>query len=244
MSRTVTVLFDSRTEAELARERLAVDLRAQHTRIIAKDTLAAIEGLNIEKKDAFALRQALRRGAHAVIAEVPSGSTPDRIVSLLGLSTRSKDLPTAEATARRPMGYGIESTFAPSAPGDEKSENVADERAGQLPEEQANTPPPTNGGKHTEREAAPRRAADPVSSRTSGGLNGGYSSLTGAEAEAAGLFKERTIDFAEMREEAIVTKEAVVREEVIVTKTVDERAEKIRDTVRRTNFEVEQLDPR
>ena len=44
-----------------------------------------------------------------------------------------------------------------------------------------------------------------------------------------------------MREEPVVTKIAVVREEVIVRKTMQERTETIRDTVRQTEVEVEDL---
>ncbi len=65
--------------------------------------------------------------------------------------------------------------------------------------------------------------------------------LTDRELEAGGLFKERAIEIAEMREEPVVTKVAVVHEEVIVRKTVKERTETIRDTVRHTEVEVEDL---
>lgn len=65
--------------------------------------------------------------------------------------------------------------------------------------------------------------------------------LTDSEIEAGGLFKERVFEVAEMREEPVVTKIAVVREEVIVRRTVTNRTETIRDTVRQTEVEVEDL---
>ena len=65
--------------------------------------------------------------------------------------------------------------------------------------------------------------------------------LSDSDIESGGLFKERVFEIAEMREEPVVTKTAVVREEVIVRKTVTERSETIRDTVRRTEIEVEDL---
>jgi stress response protein YsnF len=65
--------------------------------------------------------------------------------------------------------------------------------------------------------------------------------LSDEEVESGGLFKERVFEIAEMREEPVVTKVAVVREEVIVRKTVNERTETIRDTVRHTEVEVEDL---
>ncbi|HYD65115.1 YsnF/AvaK domain-containing protein [Azospirillum sp.] len=52
-------------------------------------------------------------------------------------------------------------------------------------------------------------------------------------------FKERTIDVTERREEAVVNKEARVREEVVIRKEVEERAQNVSDTVRRTEVEID-----
>ena len=52
-------------------------------------------------------------------------------------------------------------------------------------------------------------------------------------------FKERTIEVSETDEEAVVEKEARVVEEVVVSKDAVEREETVRDTVRRTEVEVE-----
>ena len=54
-------------------------------------------------------------------------------------------------------------------------------------------------------------------------------------------FKEGTIEVKETQEEAVIAKEARVVEEVRVRKNVDQRTEKVQDTVRRTEVEVEQL---
>lgn len=56
-------------------------------------------------------------------------------------------------------------------------------------------------------------------------------------------FKEGTIEITETAEEAVVAKRARVVEEVVVNKNIEERMETVRDTVRRTNVEVEQLAP-
>jgi uncharacterized protein (TIGR02271 family) len=52
-------------------------------------------------------------------------------------------------------------------------------------------------------------------------------------------FQERTIEASETREEAVVDKTARVTEEVVVDKDVDERTETVRDTVRKTEVEVD-----
>jgi len=53
-------------------------------------------------------------------------------------------------------------------------------------------------------------------------------------------FKEGVIEMTETVEEAVVNKQARVVEEVVVHKEVKDRVETVRDTVRRTNVEVEQ----
>lgn len=55
------------------------------------------------------------------------------------------------------------------------------------------------------------------------------------------LFTEKTYEFTETDEEAVVAKEARVVEEVVVDKNVEERTQTVSDTVRRTDVEVEQL---
>ncbi|GAB3542729.1 hypothetical protein GCM10027343_15140 [Noviherbaspirillum agri] len=61
-----------------------------------------------------------------------------------------------------------------------------------------------------------------------------------SEADMA-AFKEGSIELRETAEEAIVSKSARVVEEVEVSKEVGQRTEEIKDTVRRTDVEVEQL---
>ncbi len=59
---------------------------------------------------------------------------------------------------------------------------------------------------------------------------------------ALGAFKEGTIEVIGTIEEPVISKQARVVEEVVVGKDVQERTETIRDTVRRTDVDVEQLD--
>jgi uncharacterized protein (TIGR02271 family) len=54
-------------------------------------------------------------------------------------------------------------------------------------------------------------------------------------------FKEGTVEMTEMHEEAVISKEARVVEEVNIRKDVDERVERVQDTVRRTEVEVEKI---
>jgi stress response protein YsnF len=61
------------------------------------------------------------------------------------------------------------------------------------------------------------------------------------EAEAA--FEERTVEVLGTSEEAVVRKEARVVGEVSLGKRVEEREETVRDTVRKTKVEVEEVAP-
>lgn len=55
-------------------------------------------------------------------------------------------------------------------------------------------------------------------------------------------FQERTIEATELHEEAVVAKEARVVEEVVVSKEVDEHTETIRDTIRKIDIDVQDLE--
>ena len=55
------------------------------------------------------------------------------------------------------------------------------------------------------------------------------------------VFNERTVELTETDEEAVVAKDARVVEEVVVGKDVEQRTETVRDTVRRTDVEIDDL---
>ena len=61
--------------------------------------------------------------------------------------------------------------------------------------------------------------------------------------EADTAFQERTVEMTETAEEVEVAKEARVVEEITLRKTAEEHEERVRDTVRRTEVEVERLKP-
>lgn len=63
--------------------------------------------------------------------------------------------------------------------------------------------------------------------------------VEGSSEVPADAFRERTIEVTETDEEAVVSKTAHVRETVVVRKDVEERAQSVRDTVRRTEVEIE-----
>ncbi|HEX8380361.1 MAG TPA: DUF2382 domain-containing protein [Allosphingosinicella sp.] len=66
--------------------------------------------------------------------------------------------------------------------------------------------------------------------------------LSDSEVAERGLLQERVIEIGEMREEAVVSRQAFVREEVVIRKDVEERTERIAETLRRTEVDVETLE--
>lgn len=62
-------------------------------------------------------------------------------------------------------------------------------------------------------------------------------------ADAGDAFRERTIEATERAEVPVVQKQARVVEEVVVGKEAAQRTETVRDTVRRTDVNVEKTDP-
>jgi stress response protein YsnF len=62
--------------------------------------------------------------------------------------------------------------------------------------------------------------------------------LSESEVAESGLLQERVIEIGEMREEAVVSKRAVVREELVIRKDVEERTERVSETLRRTEVDV------
>lgn len=55
------------------------------------------------------------------------------------------------------------------------------------------------------------------------------------------VFSEQAFELTETDEEAVVAKETRVIEEVVIGKTVEQRTETVRDTVRRSDVEIEEL---
>jgi stress response protein YsnF len=60
--------------------------------------------------------------------------------------------------------------------------------------------------------------------------------------DAEEAFREGSFEVTERAEEAVVSKEARVVEEVVVNKEVEERTETVRDTVRRTDVDVREME--
>lgn len=229
MSRTVAALYDTRAEAETARARLSAEVKADQVRIIAKDTVAALDTFGISNTDSSRYRDALQQGSHLLVAQVADGQEPARIVMLLeqSMSVEPGTRASADQSASA-RGSTVAEERIPQVEEELRIDKQLVERGGarvrSFTRERPTEEQVTLRDEHLEVETRP---ADRI--------------LTLEEAQAAGLLKDRVIEVSEMREEPVVTKSAVVREEILLKKNVTERVETIRDTVRHTEVEVEEL---
>jgi hypothetical protein len=273
--RTVTALFDSRAEAETARARFIAQIKTRSTRIIAKDTLAALDSLDIDPKHTAPYQEAIREGAHLLVFEVEAGQDPKRIVAQFERPAGGGSSAVASPVEEAPT-YGF--TGGSNEPADdvivEEPPVVAEPELAEAEveptDEEAPAPAPVLAQRPAE-DAPSRRAEDELRIGTPLKSRGGARvrsviretpaeqqvelseehvdvenrpserRLSLGDVKAGGLLMDRTFEIREMREEPVITKEAFVREEVIVRKTVQERTETVRDTVRRTDFELEEL---
>lgn len=271
--RTIAALYDTRAEADLARMLLEAEVRTRSLRIIGKDTIGAVDGLKIAQSDAAAYREGLQRGGHLLVSEVAGGADAKRIIELLKASADvAAERPPDRAWGDGEKGIGVElpkdqSSEPPPTPARPKEAQLKETGQGarpgnrlppaEGPVEEASIPaieeelqvakqPVDPGGARVRSFTREEPAEEQVSLREESLEVENRPSdrhISEAEIEAGGLFKERVIEIAEMREEPVVTKVAVVREEVIVRKKVTERTETIRDTVRHTEIEVEDIAP-
>ena len=256
--RTITAYFDSVQAAEQAAFDLAKGVPGVRGQVFDTRNAASLDNLSLPEGDAALVREGFRRGGGVVHAEVPDGRF-DEVANVLEASG-AVDLDTRETEWRKAGWTGPTTAAATGTTGVSTGTSSATgalsgtatsgeaERLGAAGEERipiveerlrigkrevghgrvrirsyvVETPVQEQVTLHEERVNVERRTVDRP--------------LTSAD-EA--LFQERVIEATETAEEAVVAKEARVIEEVSLRKTAEERTETVRDTVRRTEVEVE-----
>jgi uncharacterized protein (TIGR02271 family) len=123
MSRTVTALYDTKAEAEAARDRLsaAVDVEGR-ARIIDKtsgggsDDGHGLHGLALSHEDRHAYHEGIRRGGYMLCAEVDGDEDVDKIVAILE-QTSSVDLDERQESWRKEGWQGAAGTAGMASSG-------------------------------------------------------------------------------------------------------------------------------
>ena len=255
MSRTVTALYDTRADAEAARERLSshVDVEGRAKIMDAscledEQSSSQFRNVAMSREDREAFGEGMRRGGFMLCAEVDEDEDADRIVSILQ-QTSSVDLEERQSSWRK-EGWagasGIRETGESSGQiTDSESGNIVDEERIPVVEEQLRV-----GKREVERGGTRVRSyveEKPVSEQVN--LREEHvnverrpvdQAISPQALESEGLLQNREIEMRETSEEAVVGKEARVTEEVIVQKTAEHRNEQVTDTVRNTRVEVDE----
>jgi len=264
MSRTVTALYDTKAEAEAARQRLSSEVNVTSARIIDQESnrsgqsAGSLNQVPMSREDRHAFGEGIRRGGFLLCAEVTAHQDADKIVHLLeesssvdidrrqedwrreGWSPQAAQGPAGGMASARPAA-GL--TGGASANIGESGRVMAEEHIPVVEEELV------VGKREVERGGARVRSyvrevpvheqvtlrEEHVDVQRRPGSGERLSS-----ADAAGLMQDRTIEMTETAEEAVVSKEARVREEVVVRKTAEQHVEQVNDTVRRTEVDVEE----
>lgn len=271
MSRTVTALYDTKAEAESARQRLSSAVDVNSARIIDKDSEGsdhsrALNGVHMSHEDRHAYHEGIRRGGYLLCAEVGGHEDADKIVRILEESA-SVDLDerqeswrgegwTPYAAGSTGAGMGANTGAATGAntgggtggtgfAGTSGTGNVVEEQHIPIVEEEIRVGKRevTRGGARVRTYVREVPVHEEVSLReehVSIERRPVNETLRSADLNSGDLLQERTVEMTETAEEAVVAKEAKVREELVVRKTAEEHVERIDDTVRRTEVEVDE----
>ena len=265
MSRTVTALYDSRAEAESARQRLSSTVDVERIRIIDQGSGGSGGGSSgglgnaaLSHEDRHAYGEGIRRGGFLLCAEVDGHEDADRIVQALEETSsvdldqrqeswRSEGWQPYQASSGSAGSNGAQSAIgAQASTGTQASGNVVEEQRIPIIEEELRV-----GKREVERGGARVRSyvrEVPVHEEVTLREEHVHVERRPVNQQLArgeldrdgGLLQDRTVEMKEHAEEAVVGKEAVVREEVVLSKTVEQRSEQIDETVRHTEVDVEE----
>jgi uncharacterized protein (TIGR02271 family) len=252
MSRTVTALYDTRAEAEAARQRLSskVDVEGR-ARIIDKSSSeggqasSGIHGVAMSSEDRHAYGEGLNRGGFLLCAEVDGDEDANEIVRILE-ETSSVDMDERQNSWRQ-EGWSDQpnqtsATNRTSAA--DTSGNVVEEEHIPIVQEELRV-----GKREVERGGARVRSyveEKPVTEQVT--LREEHvhierrpvdQTLSSADLSDNDLLRERTVEMREKSEEAVIGKEARVTEEVVIQKTAEQHSETIQDTVRETKVDID-----
>ncbi len=261
MSRTLTAMFDNRSDAEAAKQRLIdANIDSGRVRIVEQGTDAtmgttgatstgghgfwqSLKDMFVSDEDRHAYGEGIRRGGYLLTADVEERDA-DAAVRILD-EGNSVDLDQRAADWR---GSGWTGRFGDTgAPGAAATAGRDVERGTEevipVVEEQLRV-----GKREVERGGARVRSyvrEVPVNEQVT--LREEHVEVErrpvdralGAGEVSGDLLRERTIEMTETAEEAVISKEARVVEEVVVRKTTDTHTENVQDTVRRTEVEVD-----
>lgn len=236
MSPIVTALYDSRREADQALQALWAGLSLAHAGVYdrTESSIQALQALDLTPEERRACEGKLVTGDYLLLARARHGEDPDDVVELL---ERMAAEPSKEVHLRPAAEE------AGAIGGDPRV--IAEERIPVVEEElRIGTRELVRGGARVRTRVEEFPVADKIeliSESLRVTSRSASRPVSEQELESSGLLRDRVIEVAQVREEAVVSKGVFVREEVVISKTTERRVEEIHDTVRRTVVETENL---
>jgi uncharacterized protein (TIGR02271 family) len=257
-------MFDSRSQAEAARERLTQSsIDADDVRIVDQSNSGAsgfsgesggsgeeqglwssIKSAFLPPEDSHAYEEGMRRGGYLLCARVDEDRA-DEAVRILN-ECESVDLDEREQSWRSegwsPYQQDRQSGGATGFGGTDRT--VEEERIPIVEEElRVGKREVERGGARVRSYVTETPVQEQVNLREEHVSverrpvtgEAGRSDLRGGD-----MFQDREIEMTERAEEAVVDKEARVREELVVRKTAEEHSETVEDKVRHTEVEVDE----
>lgn len=231
MSRWIKALYDTRAEAEVAQARLTSEVGIKRVKILSKVDEQELASLNLSEADRQSYSDGLHHGASLLIASSSGDEDDARVIGILKEAAarngeQASDVPARSASSRTP-------------------ERVVEEQRIPIVEEELRVGKRevVRGGAQVQtlvREMPAEEAVLLKRERFEVGRRPVNRILSEADVQSRGVLKPRVLEISEMREEAVITKEAFIREEVVIQKTTEERVESVRDTVRRTEVEIDE----
>lgn len=260
MSRTITALYDSRTDAEAARARLsAANVDADNVRIMDQSSGAgmssgssdnntrgvwsSLKDVFIPDEDRHTYDEGMRRGGFMLCASVDDDDT-DRVIQLLD-ETGSVDLDDREKSWRSDGWAGYTPSQSTGANYAANTGTTGNEESIQLAEEElvVGKREVNRGGARIRSYVVEKPVTEQVTLReehVNVERRPVDSSMQSGNLDNSALFQDRTIEMTETSEEAVVAKQARVTEELVVSKTADQHTETISDTVRKTEVDIDE----
>jgi uncharacterized protein (TIGR02271 family) len=255
MMRKITAVYDSKADAQTAREQLLErGVRQEHIEIIDqgapgysgasttaqhKGLWASIKEMFVPDEDRRAFEESIRRGGYLLVASVEAEQADTALEALEG--SNAVDLERRQEQWRAEGWTGQDTEAASRTAGGPDSNDSSGHtipivkerlRIGKREVDQGRVRVRSFVVEEPVHEEVRLREEHVDIER----LPVDQPAATGA---AGDLLRERTVELQETAEEAVVAKEAIVTEELHVRKRGEERVQQVDDTVRHTEVEVD-----
>lgn len=254
MAKTAVALYDTENEAQqVVNELTNVGFNRSSIRLIDdndSDTITTLTSAGLPRSDADAYVEGIRRGGNLVMLTTED----DKIDTAVDIMDRYNSVNIQErAEMWRGEGWDMQSDLDEVNSGRQATLTGYQGRSGALHDQEEATIPVVeeemrvgkrqveSGGVRVRTHVEEQPVEESVNLREEH-VNVERRPVNRAASQADfDTFDEGTLEFSEMEEEAVVDKQARVVEEVVVKKDSRERQQKVRDTVRRTDVDVERI---